>query len=94
MTSSAPTKSANFQLSAPLGQTEYCNAFYTIIGVHDLTVVFLQTNPLMSPELEKANADGVVHVKPVATVVLARSAAIALANQILQQTNANQTAGT
>jgi hypothetical protein len=87
MANSAPTKGANFQLSAPLGETGYSNAFYTIIGVHDLTVVFLQTNALMNSELEKANADGVVNVKPVATVVLARSAAIALANQILQQTN-------
>ena len=90
MASEDPPSSTKFELSAPLRETEYANAFYTLLGGHDLTVVFFQTNPLMGAELEEANAKNAISVKPVGTIVLARTTAIALANQILQQANSVQ----
>jgi hypothetical protein len=85
MTAPPPRTGANFQLSAPLPETEYSNAFYTIISGHDLTVVFLRTDTLMGPELADANEKNLMHVKPVGSIVLAKTTAAALAKQILDQ---------
>jgi hypothetical protein len=87
MTTPAPGGATNCQLSAPLTESEYSNGFYTIISGHDLTIVFMRTTALMGPELAEANANNLVHVTPVGTIVLARSAAASLAKQILKQLN-------
>ncbi len=80
-----------FQLTTPLEDSEYSNAFYTVLGVHDVTIVFLRTKPMIGQELTEANAEGTVHVRPVGTIIMSQSSALALAKQIQDQINAATT---
>jgi hypothetical protein len=77
----------NFEVDGALPESQYANAFYTIVSGNDLTIVFYKTKTLNAGELADANAANVMHVTPVSSIVLARSTADSLGKQILEQLN-------